>query len=198
MSEIKTEKLSPRTGSGTVTLGTSGDTFSIPSGVTLSNSGTATGFGGDNSPAFEAFLSSDQTCGDATYTKLQANTEVFDTDTAYDNSTNYRFTVPSGEGGKYRAYAQIVFYSAANTNDVKTLQLALRKNGTTVAIAEGNRNGYGISATENVECTLILSAGDYLEAWGYMDNNNGAQHPRFAGEATWPRSFFGAYKLIGI
>ena len=46
MSEVKTDKLSPRTGSGTVTLGTSGDTFSIPSGVTLSNSGTASGFGG--------------------------------------------------------------------------------------------------------------------------------------------------------
>ena len=36
MSEVKTDKLSPRTASGTVTLGTSGDTFSIPSGVTVS------------------------------------------------------------------------------------------------------------------------------------------------------------------
>lgn len=44
MSEVKTDKLSPRTGSGTITLGTSGDTFSIPSGVTISNSGTASGF----------------------------------------------------------------------------------------------------------------------------------------------------------
>jgi hypothetical protein len=45
MSEVKTDKLSPRTASGTVTLGTSGDTFTIPSGVTLTNSGTASGFG---------------------------------------------------------------------------------------------------------------------------------------------------------
>lgn len=45
MSELKSDKLSPRTASGTVTLGTSGDTFSIPSGVTLTNSGSATGFG---------------------------------------------------------------------------------------------------------------------------------------------------------
>jgi len=44
MSEVKTDKLSPRTASGTVTLGTSGDTFTIPSGVTLTNSGTASGF----------------------------------------------------------------------------------------------------------------------------------------------------------
>jgi hypothetical protein len=44
MSEVKTDKLSPRTGSGTVTLGTSGDTFTIPSGVTLTNNGSSSGF----------------------------------------------------------------------------------------------------------------------------------------------------------
>ena len=44
MSEVKTDKLSPRTGSGTVTLGTSGDTFDVPSGVTFDVTGaTVTG-----------------------------------------------------------------------------------------------------------------------------------------------------------
>ena len=42
MSEVKTDKLSPRTASGTVTLGTSGDTFSIPSGATLDIASGAT------------------------------------------------------------------------------------------------------------------------------------------------------------
>jgi hypothetical protein len=46
MSEIKVNKLTPRVACGTVTLGDSGDTFTIPSGVTISNSGTAAGFGG--------------------------------------------------------------------------------------------------------------------------------------------------------
>jgi len=41
MSEVKVNKLSPRSGT-TVTLGDSGDTFTIPSGVTLSNAGTIT------------------------------------------------------------------------------------------------------------------------------------------------------------
>jgi hypothetical protein len=45
MSEIKVNKLTPRTNCGTVTLGDSGDTFTIPSGVTISNAGTAAGFG---------------------------------------------------------------------------------------------------------------------------------------------------------
>ena len=45
MSEIKVNKISPRTACGTTTLGDSGDTFTIPSGVTITNSGTANGFG---------------------------------------------------------------------------------------------------------------------------------------------------------
>ena len=46
MSEVKVNKISPRTACGTVTLGDSGDTFTIPSGATITNAGTATGFGG--------------------------------------------------------------------------------------------------------------------------------------------------------
>ena len=44
MSEIKVNKISPRSGT-TVTLGDSGDTFTIPSGATINNQGTATNFG---------------------------------------------------------------------------------------------------------------------------------------------------------
>jgi hypothetical protein len=53
MSEIKVNKISPRTACGTTTLGDSGDTFTLPSGTTMTvasgatitNSGTASGFG---------------------------------------------------------------------------------------------------------------------------------------------------------
>ena len=42
-SELKVDKISPASGT-TFTLGDSGDTFNIPSGATIANSGTATGF----------------------------------------------------------------------------------------------------------------------------------------------------------
>ena len=45
MSEVKVNKISPRTNCGTVQLGDSGDTFTIPAGATITNSGTAAGFG---------------------------------------------------------------------------------------------------------------------------------------------------------
>jgi hypothetical protein len=44
-SEIKANKISPATGTA-FTIGDSGDTFTVPSGATIVNSGTATGFGG--------------------------------------------------------------------------------------------------------------------------------------------------------
>jgi hypothetical protein len=43
MSKIEVNQVDPQSGT-TLTLGTSGDTISIPAGVTLANSGTATGF----------------------------------------------------------------------------------------------------------------------------------------------------------
>jgi hypothetical protein len=44
-SELKVDKISPNSGTA-FTFGDSGDNFSIPSGCTITNSGTATGFGG--------------------------------------------------------------------------------------------------------------------------------------------------------
>ena len=45
MSEVKVNKISPRTNCGTVQLGDSGDTITIPAGASITNSGTASGFG---------------------------------------------------------------------------------------------------------------------------------------------------------
>ena len=44
MSTLETNLIQPATGT-TLTVGASGDTIAIPSGVTMANSGTATGFG---------------------------------------------------------------------------------------------------------------------------------------------------------
>ena len=45
MSEVKVNNFSPRTNCGTVQLGDSGDTITIPAGATITNNGTQTGFG---------------------------------------------------------------------------------------------------------------------------------------------------------
>jgi hypothetical protein len=45
MSKIEVDAIEPQSGTS-LTLGASGDTITIPSGATITNSGTATGFGG--------------------------------------------------------------------------------------------------------------------------------------------------------
>jgi hypothetical protein len=51
MSEVKVNKISPRSGTE-VTLGDSGDTFTIPAGATINNQGTATNFGATGSASW--------------------------------------------------------------------------------------------------------------------------------------------------
>ena len=45
MSLLNVNTIEPSTGTD-ITLGASGDTITVPSGATIANSGTATGFGG--------------------------------------------------------------------------------------------------------------------------------------------------------
>ena len=56
--ELKTNKISPASGTS-FTLGDSGDTFTIPSGATITNSGTATGFGSDTNPFRNRIINGD-------------------------------------------------------------------------------------------------------------------------------------------
>ena len=62
-----------------------------------------------NMPSFSAYASGGQSISNNTATKIQFNTETFDTASAYDNATNYRFT-PLVAG-----YYQVTLNVALNT-----------------------------------------------------------------------------------
>ena len=105
MSTLEVGKIVPATGTA-ITLGESGASLTVPSGATLAvasgatlaNSGTATGFCVYN-PSFTAYNSSAQSLTTASYNKITATTEVYDTGSCYD-AANAKFTVPAGEAGK--------------------------------------------------------------------------------------------------
>ena len=173
MSEIQVNKISPQSGTS-ITLGDSGDTFTIPSGATITNSGTATGFGEANTPAFFVYRSSQQTgIGNETPTKIAFNAEIFDTDNAFDSTSNYRFTVPSGKQGKYffTATARAVNFTGTG------MRLSFYVNGTAkghhaVSIADGTEaGGEGYHSITN-SFSLSLSASDYVEM--YLWQKSGA------------------------
>jgi hypothetical protein len=194
-SEVKANKLSPATGTDVV-LGDSGDTFTIPSGGTITNSGTATGFGEDNTPAFSAYTSAaTTTISTATETKITLDTEEFDSDGAFDSTTNYRFTVPAGEGGKYLFSAGI---SYSMTTNVDGAELRLKKNGAIIADAVYTTHAATNWAKFLASGTwsLDLSATDYVELYGYVVS---AYTPLdYLGHATTHKTWLSGFKLAGV
>lgn len=179
---------------------TSGNSLTIDSGATIANSGTATGFGGDNTPAFQAYISSNQALADNVYTTIAANTEDFDTDSAYNNST-YTFTVPSGEGGKYFLYLYGDVQSGGGSNfilDDTVMQIRINSESSSTARFSKYHDDYVGGNTKSlfVSGVVILSAADTVKFWirqnvaaGYASNVLGnAQRP----------TVVGGYKMIGL
>ena len=85
--------------------------------------GTVTGAGGNNTPAFKAYVSSGMTIATGTLTKVTYQTEMYDTDNAFDNSSNYRFTPQTS--GKYFFSSKVRLEGTGFTS----LELRIIKNG---------------------------------------------------------------------
>jgi hypothetical protein len=158
---------------------------------TITTAKLASGVLPTNTPAFSAYLSSSQTVTNNVYTKIIFNSEIVDTNSAYDTSTG-RFTVPSGQGGKYMVYHNILADASTSFSYALTKTY---KNGSDTAV-NYNHNTIqpeaGVGYQFNVNSSVIwdLSAGDYLEV--YL---------RFVGSGTLIANatygcVFGAYKII--
>ena len=193
MSKLETNQVDPATGT-TLTLGTSGDTITIPSGVTIANSGTATGFGA-NTPYFFASLSSNQTVSDSVYAKVEFNDEEIDSDGNYDNSSNYRFTPTTA--GKYYVFTHMTFYSSVNEN-INGVGVQIYKNGTRYINSDATHHTHQPTRYQSFSAGVIDFNGssDYVEAYAYVDVTSSATI-YVQGNSTQPITYFGAYKLIG-
>ena len=202
MSKVQVDTIDTRSGTSTmqigstntstINIGVSGDTVNIPSGVTIANAGTATGFGGTNTPAFFAHASGSQTgLSDNTYTKVTLATEVYDTDSAF---TDSRFTVPSGKAGKYIIYGS-VRPEADSNSDLRNSYLAFYLNGSQYS---ENRMNYQSNlirgATNSATLSIDLSVGDYVELYGATDTDGSARS--FVGGSSYRSTFMGGYRLI--
>jgi hypothetical protein len=162
----------------------------------VANGGTnlTSGFvnGGVNTPAFRATMSANQdNQTEAATVKVAFNTETFDEGSCYDHSSNYRFTVPSGEAGKYLIIAHIHVRSATGV-EMSGKACRLYKNGSFLTESQHthNTNELHPDRTNNEEVATIenLSAGDYIECYAKVWGRN------FDIEAEG--AYFAACKLI--
>mgnify|MGYP003125285015 CR=1 FL=1 len=181
---LKVSNIQTSSGSGTITLGQSGETVTIASGVTQTVA--------VNTPAFEAMITSEQNPSGGTDTLINFDNEIFDTAGAYD-TTNKRFTVPSGEAGKYHFYCNACIGGSANSS-LQQSYIYVYKNGsktTTRAHFNTNNDGNGRYYELAISTTMALVAGDYIEIYGRADLASGTVEVRVN------ESRFGGYKLIG-
>ena len=147
-------------------------------------------------PAFEAFLTADQSYTDNVETKVQFNSEVFDSDGCYDNSTNYRFTPTTA--GKYFVYAQVVTDVTDLTNKLYTSKISIYKNGSSYKDGDNMPDFSGSSGwdiiVQSIFATVVMNgSSDYLEIYAKA---NGDQNGNFRGSSTRTNTNFGAYKII--
>jgi len=138
-------------------------------------------------PSFQAYLSSNQTVTSGTTTKIELNTEDFDTDNAYDNSTNYRFTPQVS--GKYFVYATV--RGNAGTSSLDLEMTAIYKNGSSYIENQVDYRGNdallaGISVSAIID---MNGSSDYLECFARCLGGT-----TINGSSTRP-SIFGAYRI---
>ena len=158
--------------------------------------GTVTGAGGVNTPAFEAYLggSGGQSVSDNAVTLVQANTEVYDTDSAYDTST-YRFTPQVA--GKYLVYGSIQNESNSATN-LKASYLYFKKNGSNILETSNSYDNNPIRADIITGDMIVDMNGstDYVELYGRIDSISGSGQ-LFESNTQWGQiTNFGAYRII--
>ncbi len=116
-------------------------------------------------------------------TKITCQTELYDSDGTYDNSTNYRWT--PAVAGKYYIFGGLHF-----TVDYSTVYIY--KNGSALV---SNRKNVDTNRENSISISTIdtADADDYYELWGYQ-----ASGGSLVTEATQRRTHFGAFKIIGV
>ncbi len=147
MSEVKVNKISPRTNCGTVQLGDSGDTFTIPAGASITNSGTASGFGATGSASWNTTVKT----GD--FTAVVGEGYFVNT-----TSGAVNVTLPAGTAG-----AVVAIKDYAGTFD--TNAVTLTRNGS------DKIGGQAVNATlgtEGIAVTLVFI--DSTQGWLVTDS----------------------------
>jgi len=189
MSTLKVDTILKRTGTGTITLGQSGDTIALGSGA------SATGFGESNTPYFMARLSSDQNLSSGVDTIWQGQANI-DSASGWNNS-NYTYTIPSGQGGKWYCWGQSDIRQDGGASCLEIAVAFMSVNSTS-----SNRNEFTASwdfnnneskvAMPTFANIINLSAGDVLRMHVRGNVIGGAGIvPRCDSEHSW----FGGFRL---
>jgi len=177
---LKVGTITTSSGSGTITLGQSGETIAL--GATTNNLLT---------PAFFIKKTSDQTLTENTYTKITFDSETFDTDGAYASD---KFTVPTGKAGKY--FIGAVIWCDTNTvTNFNYANVAIYVNGSEETnVINDSRNNYTYQHSLNLSYIADLSDNDYVEVYTRISDTSGSPIVHATSGSNY--SYFYGYRII--
>ena len=141
-------------------IGSTGDVLTVAGGVP-----TWAAPAGGALPTFSAKRGSTQTISASTWTKIQFNSESWDTANAYDSTTNYRFT-PLTAG-----YYQVNFGIWGNVSNPSQMFVAVYKNGSEWRFADtgtGSCQVYLDGLTDYIEI-YVNSSSTAIQVESYFD-----------------------------
>ena len=151
--------------------------------------GTVSGAGGTNTPAFFAYKTgSAQSISSGTVTKVTFNTELYDTDGNYASD---RFTPQTA--GKYIFNSSV--YINGQSATFRYTNLYIRKNGSTnfgtysAEDSENNLNSAGATASVVYD---MNGSSDYVEVYAQAQ----ATSPNIQYDNNGFTTYFGGYKII--
>jgi hypothetical protein len=157
MSEVKVNKISPRAACGTVQLGDSGDTITIPAGATITNNGTQTGFGREGSVNYQTSIKT------TNFTAVSGEGYFVDT-----SSGAITVTLPSSPSAG--SIVAIVDYAGTSGNNAITIG----RNGSNIEGAATD----GQIATNREAKTLVYA--DSTQGWvAVADNTTDTLSPQY-------------------
>ena len=140
-------------------------------------------------PAFEAYNSGNQSLSDASTTKLEFDTEVFDSNGTFSSN---RFT--PGVAGKYFIHSKSHFGTGSDTTLIRCYYY-IYKNGSSYAMTNfDTRSGGNFRVLPNhISAIMDLNTTDYVEIYAYVDVSSGS----ITGPGSSEKQLFGGYRILG-
>ena len=154
MSKIEVDQVDPQSGT-TLTLGTSGDTVNIPSGVTITNNGSQTGFGRTGAVDWQTTIKT------STFTAVSGEGYFVDT-----NGGAVTVNLPAGTAGAIVAIKD--YRDTFDTNNCTISANGSDKIG-------GNTDDATLS-TEGISVTLVFT--DSTRGWLVTDDGLQSSAPQ--------------------
>jgi hypothetical protein len=168
-----------------INTGTTGAFVTDTSTNTLTNKTIAATSNTISIPYFSAYMSTaTQAVTTGVSTKLQINTEVVDSNSWYDNVTNFRFTPQLA--GKYRVSGQASANGTGPT--ISEIDLTIYKNGATYAENFLVTPATAALSTSISNIIVFNGSTDYVELFGLIT----ATTPKFLGGTAPIRTWFEA------